>query len=153
MRTNTGLCSEWIRDLICGLLLFVSLTRCLLQLLWFPTEDNLEELLLKRKTRAFLWKTDVLMAKIFIHSSTFRKQIITGCIMSCSIMLEVQDCWVRYYSMCFNCKMMIILSEHFNDRWGDSFFFFLFRSVSNSAHILQFGAFKHIFKMLWGSQI
>lgn len=63
----------------------------------------------------------------FTQPSTFRKQIITGCIMCCSIMSEsivtAQDCWMRYYSMCSNCKMMIILYDPFNDRYGEFFFF------------------------------
>lgn len=29
---------------------------------------------------------------------------------------------MRYYSMCSNCKTMIILYDPFNDRYGDFFF-------------------------------
>lgn len=66
------------------------------------------------------------MAISFAQFSTFRKQIITGCITSCTIML---DGWVQYYSICSNCKILIILYDHFNDRCGKCSLFFLTRWV------------------------
>ena len=82
----------------------------------------------------------------FTQPSTFRKQIITGCIMWCSIMSEsivtAQDCWMRYYSMCSNCKMMIILYDPFNDRYGDFFSQLVFstylsEALLNTSHNLR----------------
>lgn len=94
-----------------------------------PTGVNLFEFLRQsasesalREESAFLWKAPRSWWQFYAAPSTSRKHIITGCIMCCSIMSEsivaAQDCWIHYYSMCSNCKTMIILYDPSNDRWG-----------------------------------
>lgn len=121
---NTGLCSKQRVGGHYILLLFVPLTRWLLyccpswcepasvfvEAQWVSPRGRLP------KRRKAFYESHTGAHGSFTQPSTFRKQIITGCIMRCSVTSEsivtAENCWMRYRSIC----SMIILYDLFNDR-------------------------------------
>lgn len=51
---------------------------------------------------------------------------------------------MRYYSVCSNCKTMIILYDPFNDRYGDFFFFFAQLVFSTYLSVVLFNTSRNL---------